>query len=338
MAKEYVEPERTIKGVCWCFTHHAHDDCDDFPSECKILTAKRSDGPQIEMVAGGYGLEKCPTTGLQHMQGWLALESPIVFGMLKANFCERIHWEKMHGSIEENVEYCSKEGVYTAFGDCDGLANPHARKGQGARHDHDRAKAKLKAGKRKSDLWEEDFEYMMKYHRGINEYISVASADATPAEECHVLWGVAGSGKTATAHKIIKDKGWRFYEPEENGAGRISFESYDNQEVLLLNDFSADSIGVCTLKRILDPHYGATLPGRNRSVKMRAKMVIITSNYNPRGWFKPEEWAALSRRFTSLTYCGADEWENQITGEKFSNQWKVHLATLAAEAVASAVL
>lgn len=334
----YVEPTRTVKGVCWTFTHHHHDDCNEFPSECTVLTSKRSDGPTVELLAGGYGMEKCPTTGLEHAQGWLALEGEIVFGMLKSNFCQRIHWEKMHGTIEDNITYCSKENAYTAFGDPDGLSNPHARKGQGARHDHDRVKKMVLAGKRKAEIWDQEFPYMMKFHKGINEFISVASADATPAEEIHVMTGVAGSGKTATAHKIIKDKGWRFYEPEENGSGRISFESYDNQEVLLLNDFSAESIGVCTLKRILDPHYGATLPGRNRSVKMRAKMVIITSNYNPRTWYAAEEWDAISRRFTSLTYCGAVQWRNELTGEEFPNPWKLHMEEMRQAAAAESVL
>lgn len=334
---DYREPGRTIKGVCWVFTHHHHDDCVDFPRECKTMTPKRSDGTPCKIVCGGYGEELGEHDETPHVQGWFATEHECTFGLIKASFCDKIHYEKMHGTIEESVEYCSKEGSYVSFGDRDGVENPHERGGQGARNDHNRMQKKVKAGKRKADLWEEDFGYMIRHHRAINEYLSV-TAKAVAAEEIHVLWGVAGSGKTGTAMKIIEDKGYTYYEPEENNNGKISFESYDAQNVLLLNDFSSDSLNVCTLKRILDPRHGAMLPGRGRSLPNQAKMIIITSNYNPRTWYKEEEWRALERRFTSLTYCGENRWTNELTGETFDSPWKEHLKTLAAADVSAAVI
>jgi hypothetical protein len=334
---DYKEPGRTVKGVCWVYTHHEHDDCDNFPRECVEVAPKRSDGASANIVCGGYGKEMGKDGVTPHVQGWFALDDELIFGTIKANFCDKIHYEKMRGSIEDSEKYCSKEGEYVSFGERDGVQNPHARGGQGARNDHENMLKKLKTGKRKAELWDSDFGYMIRHHRGVNEYLSV-TAKPVAAEQIHVLWGVAGSGKTGTAMKMINDLEYSFYEPDENNSGKISFESYDAQNVLLLNDFSSDSLGVCTLKRILDPRHGAMLPGRGRSLPNQAKMIIITSNYNPRSWYKEEEWRALERRFTSLTYCGMEQWTNELTGETFDSPWKQHLAAMAAAEVEAAVM
>lgn len=304
----------------------------DIPSEPKEFTCK---GIAHQIIGGGYSNEVGKLGNTPHQQGFVVLYKDCTFAAIKSAFCSNIHWTPMDGTIEDSITYCSKENPLISFGDLTGIVNKHAKSGKGARNDHHAMHQKLKLGKRKGELWESDFEYCMRYHRGISEYKSV-SAKATPVEEVHVYWGVAGSGKTATCTKDIGDKSC--YEPEENNSGLISFESYDGQEVILLNDFSSKSLNVCALKRILDQYRGAMLPGRGRSVPNQAKKIYITSNYNPRTWYEAEEWAALERRFTSLTYCGANEWTNELTGEKFPNKWKAYLTARQQAAAENAVL
>jgi len=305
----------------------------NIPSEPKEFTCK---GIAHQIIGGGYSNEVGEFGDTPHHQGFVVLYKDCTFAAIKSAFCSKIHWEPMHGTIERARDYCLEEvgSVLVSFGDLNGVINKHARSGQGARNDHEAMHQKLKLGKRKGELWESDFEYCVRYHRAISEYKSV-TAKASAVEEVHVFYGVAGSGKTWKATELIGDKSC--YEPEENNSGLISMESYDGQEVLLLNDFSSRSLNVCALKRILDRHRGAMLPGRGRSVPNQAKMIIITSNYNPRTWYEVEEWEALERRFTSLTYCGKQTWKNELTGETFANPCP-HVVQANAAAVAAFVL
>lgn len=314
-APEHQNPGRTTTGTCWCFTHHSPCDCGgQYPKEVIELTNPKS---KNMVVGGGYGFETCPTTGKKHVQGWMALQSTATFQLVKTSFCSKIHWEKMRGSVKQSVEYCSKEGDYHKFGrDEYTLTNPHERSAPGTRNDLVEIRNKLKNGKRMAEIAEDHFTDFLRYGNGFRAYRQLVLM-ARAIDACYCLWGEAGSGKSWKAKQIIGDS--TFYEPAQNNSGLISFESYDGQDFIVLNDFDPKSISVCALKRILDPHNGAMLPGRGVSHPNQAKAVIITSNYNPRTWYAPEEWPALERRMTSLLYCKKSVWEDQLSGERFPN-------------------
>ena len=328
-----VNPGRTTEGVFWCFTHHLPCECgDSYPKEVVELKNAKS---KNMVIGGGYGVETCPTTGRKHLQGWMGLQHKCTFQLVKTSFCAKIHWEKMRGSVDQSVEYCSKEGDYHKFGqDAYTMKNPHERSAPGARSDLHEIRDMLKNGKRMAEIAEDHFTDFLRYGNGFRAYRQLVLM-AHAIESCFVFWGEAGSGKSWKAKEIIGDSS--FYEPAQNNSGLISFESYDGQDYIVLNDFDPKSINVCALKRILDPHNGAMLPGRGVSHPNQAKAVIITSNYNPRTWYAPEEWPALERRMTSLTYCRKSVWENQLSGERFPNPCPHVSASMAPMAATASV-
>lgn len=59
----------------------------------------------------GFGVEKAPTTGTTHYQGWIRFKTKCR-PMEAAKLPKEVHWEKMKGTIEQNITYCSKEGNY----------------------------------------------------------------------------------------------------------------------------------------------------------------------------------------------------------------------------------
>ena len=64
-----------------------------------------------ELEIGEYGgcqMEQCPETNRYHIQGWCVFKSNMRLKALK-DINARIHWENMRGSIEQSIEYCSKE-------------------------------------------------------------------------------------------------------------------------------------------------------------------------------------------------------------------------------------
>ena len=58
----------------------------------------------------GFGKEKA-STGTPHLQGWVEFHEKVrPCSIIK--FTDKIRWEKMNGTIEQNIAYCSKEGDY----------------------------------------------------------------------------------------------------------------------------------------------------------------------------------------------------------------------------------
>lgn len=56
------------------------------------------------------GEETCPTTGKQHLQGYI--ESATYIRPMEKFKEKDVHWEKRKGTREQNIKYCSKEGNF----------------------------------------------------------------------------------------------------------------------------------------------------------------------------------------------------------------------------------
>lgn len=62
------------------------------------------------VVKGGYQAEIAPTTGTKHLQGFFSLSHRARFNSF--GFRPGTHFEGMKGTIEQNVDYCSKSLSY----------------------------------------------------------------------------------------------------------------------------------------------------------------------------------------------------------------------------------
>lgn len=92
-----------------------------FTEFCFTKQEKEETGPEhvikalksAKAVEYQFSLEKAPTTGKLHFQGYFVLKSPIKF----ATALKRLpgyHLEAMKGTIEENRDYTSKEETHVA--------------------------------------------------------------------------------------------------------------------------------------------------------------------------------------------------------------------------------
>jgi len=89
---------RAIPGRYWIFTYFYKN------KELETLETNFKD----KGVEYFYGLEKCPTTGKEHAQGYC--EFPKKTRPLETIKIEGIHWIKAKGSKEANIKYCGKDG------------------------------------------------------------------------------------------------------------------------------------------------------------------------------------------------------------------------------------
>lgn len=315
-----------VRGQAFCFTHWYHevegDCCEKHPALQEYFTQRlktAGSGYQVQLV--GVGVEEGKTgkdTGRKHFQGFVVFNKSIQFKTLKGLFCEQIHWSKMLGTVEQNRQYCKKEGTYVELGDPT-VVNPHPRSGCGVRNDLAQIKESVDTGATLAVIADKHFESFVKFSNGITKAHMLLQKDDrlyNPRKrEFIVLWGPPGTGKSWWARKHIGEQS--FCEPGSNNSGKISFDTYSNQEWLLLEDFAPESLAVCELKRITDM-YTVKLPARGTEKMGVHNGVIITCNYNPKLWYTgagSTEWDALERRATQVWHCGKTEWEDMKTGQ-----------------------
>ena len=122
------EVKRTMvkKSRLWCFTNY------DLEFDY---------GKYLEETTATYiavGREKCPTTGKEHDQGWVYFEGQrgSVKGVAKQ--LNNAHVEMCRGNIDQQEDYCSKDGEYREFG---------VKPKPGARTDLDGVRDDIMAGK-----------------------------------------------------------------------------------------------------------------------------------------------------------------------------------------------
>lgn len=92
--KKQVSPSKK-----WCFTLNNYTDEDVKSLSSSIVPIKRM------MFQSEVGLEGTP-----HLQGWLEFKTKKRPKSVYSN--KSIHWEKMKGTIQDNITYCSKSDTY----------------------------------------------------------------------------------------------------------------------------------------------------------------------------------------------------------------------------------
>lgn len=86
----------------WCFTLNNYTE----EQRKKIIQICLDRGARYVV-----GKEVAPSTGTPHLQGYVCfLEKVRPMGIFNI---KEIHWEVAHGTMEENLQYCTKEGDYS---------------------------------------------------------------------------------------------------------------------------------------------------------------------------------------------------------------------------------
>lgn len=241
-----------------------------------------------------YQNEICPDSGKEHLQGYVEFNCAIRINRVKEIFGDNtIHLEKRKGTQAEAIAYCSKlesrkSGPFE-FG---------TKSVQGKRTDL--SCLSTLSSKSIIDFAIENQEIACKYSRGIqfiktcyNQKIGlkIRKIDVT------VLIGKPGSGKTRYVYDNfdIND----IYKLNTNSNGTLWFDGYENQPILLIDDFKG-WIRYTELLTILDIYpYRCQIKG-GYTYALWDK-VFITSNYEITQWYDPEyDQNALIRRINTV--------------------------------------
>jgi len=238
-----------------------------------------------------FQLEKCPTTGREHFQGFIQLRKQMRFNAVRA--LDLGHIGRRRGTPTQAAAYCKKLKSRVAGHWESGLIRDEC----GKRTDIEAVKEAVTLGKRGRELWEDHFGTMMRYHKAVDRFISLCSTPRSWKTEVFVFWGDAGSGKsrrafdTAPAAYVHDGSQW--------------FDGYCDHEDVIIDDYTG-SIQLDVFLKLLD-RYPMQVPIKGGYVNWVPKRLFITSNLQPVDWYPratAQQHAAIRRRLDTVEFMG----------------------------------
>lgn len=221
------------------------------------------------------------------------------------DLARRTHCEPMLGSWEQARDYCCKDTDGTF--DYERGEEP-ARPGQ--RIDLKRLAERVKAGESDRDLAEFDPVGWMRSHRMLGAYRAVLQRRRDPADDpprCFWFYGASGAGKTRTAIELAGTR--RVYittPPRRDGSG-IWWGGYEQQPVVIIDDFRYGDISFNQLLRLLD-RYPVTVEAKGLQMEFYSDIIVVTTILHWNVLFQNgEDLFQIERRLTRTVEIGVDE-------------------------------
>lgn len=259
------------------------------PQASSIRALLQSDPTVIQYV---FQLEKAPTTGHLHYQGYVRLSAPRGFSYVRALLPAGVHWELAYSTHEKCVAYCKKDESRV-----DGPWEYGWEPEPGKRNDIVLVRELIDAGKGMKDVVEAVDSYQAMKCAELMLKHKEKKRDFKP----DVRWyhGSTGTGKTRAALEEFPDA-WI------SGRNLRWWEGYDAHEAVVIDDFRRDFCTFHELLRILD-RYPYRVETKGASRQLLAKTIIITCPWEPSALYESrssEDLQQLLRRIDTVRLYG----------------------------------
>lgn len=232
-----------------------------------------------------YQIEKAPTTGQIHVQGMISFKNGSVrLACVKSLIGNEPHCEVCK-DVEAHYKYVTKTES-RVYGPWEHGERP---KGQGKKKVSEQIIEGIKRGKSTLDLLDENPNLVL-HDRAIKFARFVYSERDSNRQymgklNVIVSYGETGTGKTFSAVNVIaRDKTYHKLSASCMKGGKIWFDGYEGQEVLILDDWDGGCCSHSYLKTLLDV-YPLRVENKGGHAWAVWKTVVITSNSPPRDWF-----------------------------------------------------
>lgn len=255
-----------------------------------------------------WSLERAPTTGTLHYQGYMQFNRPVSLAALKRVVCnDSIHGEPAEGTHEECVRYCTKPESHVDgpwwFPD---EATVRGRS-QGSRTDLSSLAAAVQEGQSLAAVADLDPATYIRNYRGLAAFQAL-KFPPVDRERMKVICihGPPGIGKSHWAYRTLNQA---LYTPIITETGSIWFDGYCGEEVVLLDDYTGQ-LPYSIFNRILDP-YPYRAPVKGGSVSAQWRYVIVLTNVDPKDWYPPR--FGQNRDFVDAVYrrIGYGDWSGK---------------------------
>lgn len=234
--------------------------------------------------------------GTPHLQGAVVIGRAMDFATLKRNpGFRRAHIEPMKGSVDQNINYCSKED-----------SNPFTKgdpPAPGKRNDIHRVLEELKDGRLLDEIVKEmDVELVapiVRYQKGFTFVETVLTSERETPPIVIWVYGSTGTGKTRGVRELSKSLGCP--RPWMSSGELRWFTGYSNQSCCILDDLRTRHAKFEFLLRLLD-RYPVDVEIKYGSKHWRPKFIFITAPKSPREMWSlrtEEDVLQLERRITA---------------------------------------
>ncbi len=212
---------KSIRSRAWCFTLF-HEDLDNIHEDLCPLVADVLCADAIKHSTYlHYGIEQCPSTGRTHLQGYVYYPNPRTLSGVKRMYPGSPRLSVAHGSVEQNIVYCSKDGRFFTHGEAPA---------QGTRSDLETIKLAIVEGQSDLQIANRYFGTWCRYRSSFNEYRCMLETQTYRANQS-VTWifGPTGSGKTRGLIKFLRERGdtdfyWKTSEKGSSSPSLVGWE------------------------------------------------------------------------------------------------------------------
>lgn len=257
---------------------------------------------QLESLPGVLYLAYQPEigdNGTRHLQGLISFTNPRAFRAV-AKLVRGWHVDKMRGTIQQAVDYCSKEASRDAnagFGFTEKGTRPLCAGTAGGRSDLAAVVEAIKAKVPLRELAEQFTEQYIHYNRGIERTIGLLSKPRDFKTEVYWYYGSTGSGKSRAASDEAPAAYWK------NPVNKW-WDGYQGESDVIIDDYRPDFCTFSTLLRLFD-RYPMQVEAKGSSVQFVAKRIFITTPKNVEDTWSnrsEEDIAQLTRRITEVKH------------------------------------
>jgi len=279
-----TEPLFIMSSRAWCFTLNNYTE-ESFgklvglESACKYII---------------YGRERA-STGTPHLQGYVYFNDKIREARART-YLAGAHVEKAKGSVQQNIEYCSKEDP-----------NPYihgrapitpAMKGTAEKDRWDAARAAAISG----DLETVPSDIFLRFYRTLKTISTDYMQKPLDGESCCGVWltGPSGCGKSRKARADYPDSYLKM--------ANKWWDGYQQEETVILDDLDTKHECLGHHLKIWTDRYSFLAENKGGAIHIRPKTIIITSQYTIDDiWPDEETRMALKRRFKVVKMGGYDK-------------------------------
>lgn len=306
--EELERPKKVAKGQGkksrnWCFTQYRNPQL--WYNEMKENDMHEHNNYLV------FQLEKCPTTGRMHVQGYAEFTVPKTQrGMQDALLLHNCHVQAARGSSAQNKTYCTKEeSRWPGTVPCE----RGAPKEQGKRTDLDAVAALIRSGADIYRVVDEHPVQFLRYGRNVQQLVNLTNRPRMRNKpSVFYLWGPPGCGKSRLAHHLAEQLGGGQVPHVAADQKECWFDGYSGQKVVIFDDF-AGNFNARNMYQLLD-RYLLQLPVKGGFVPIAADTFIFTSNIDPQHLYMGHDHPAWRRR---LTYI----WDGDKVIEECKKVW-----------------
>ncbi len=238
-------------------------------------------------------------SGTAHLQGYGITSSPVRMGGFKQLLsAPRAHVEPRRGTHDDAYRYCTK--LATRVDDTEPVEWGQPPSGSGSRSDLLAVAEAIREGRTAAEIFSQYPIQYLRYTRGINQAIGLIrpGRDRCIEPKVIVYVGPSGCGKSRRAAETYPESYWCTI----NESGRIWWQCYESQRVVVIDDFHGE-LPFRYLLRLLD-RYSMYVEAKGCSLPLAGTTFVITSNIHPQDWYdysgKNHTWTALQRRISEL--------------------------------------